>query len=528
MRDLYTSTDVKAFSQAFGSLGMNRAQIAAMQNRAANQNELEVIPVRNINISLVKMIDQLSTLDGYLKQKLDNQKTVDRNLQLAQREAQIEKQDQKPEVLRPDAEKVDGSSLGGLGMLGLGAAGLLAFEPVREALSGLVGLAVDAGKFATKVLKSINGLFTSMFSGTPDTSTQQTTENGVTVSNVNPAPVGEGATSTDSVPVPSAAPEQKPGLISSVLTGAMAGGGAAAILPFVKIRTGAVAGAAIGAYNYFSSPSSPPTSSGSPVATTGGSTSSVTPSTTSTSSKENTTKDNKQQVTPGEIPKNDIVALGNYLIGKGADRSKMQHPAFGPVGEHSKNSRHYRGMAIDVNFPGPNEGAILDSLEPQLRAAGYNTIWRKKGHYTHMHVSVGGPEGGKSYGDNAAAISTGNAMIDQAAEAITGGIEETAKIIGAVAGTLVGKTSLKNISTPLADMSVTIRDSSLKEASAMAQSKIPKTPPKPAPPNINMSGTTGTIQNPPTMSDRNRLYYYIDRFNFGEAPKPVLPKSAAG
>jgi len=523
MKNLYTPTDIKAFSQAFGSMGINRAQLVAIQNAAANENELEVIPVRTINISLVKMIDQLSILDGYLKQKLDNQKLVDRNLQLSEREAEIEKQAQKSEIIRQDAEKVDGSSMGGLGLLGLGAVGLLAFEPVREALSGLVGLAIDAGKFATNVLKSINGLFTSMFSGTPDASIQQPSEGGVAPSSAAAAPVGEGATSTDTVPVApvSSGGEENQGFVSSVLTGAMTGGAAAAVLPFVRLRTGAAVGAAVGAYNYFTSPSTPADTQAEQTSDTG-SMSQSDATQVSAPAVSGTTNPEQQAAAPGEIPKNDIVALGNYLIGQGAERNKLEHPSFGSVGEHSQNSRHYRGQAIDVNFPGPDEASILDALEPQLRAAGYNTIWRRPGHYTHMHVSVGGPEGGggSSYGD------TDDTLLGQASSAVLNGIEETAKIIGAVAGVLVGKTSLKDLSTPLTDPSSIIRDSKMQENSTIASANIPKVPPRPSPPNINMSGATGTVQNPPTMSDRNRLYYYVDRFNFGETNTPVLPKAA--
>ena len=120
----------------------------------------------------------------------------------------------------------------------------------------------------------------------------------------------------------------------------------------------------------------------------------------------------------GEIPKNDIVALGNYLAAQGAQKHKMEHPSLsGTVGEHSKNSRHYRGMAIDVNFPGPNEGAILDKLEPQLQAAGYHTLWRKPGHQTHMHVSVGGAEGAGSYGAGSLVGATVE-LIDSSIEAV--------------------------------------------------------------------------------------------------------------
>lgn len=544
MRNLYTATDVKAFSQAFGSLGMNRVQIVAMQTRAANQNELEVIPVKTVNVSLVKMIDQLSALDGYLKQKLDNQKTVDRNLQLAQREAQLENQDQKPEAIRQDAEKVDGSSIGGLGMLGLGAAGLLAFEPVREALSGLVGLAIDAGNFATKVLKSINGLFSSMFSGTPDTSVQQVTTGGVAPSSAGTAPIGEGTPSTETPPPPQAIAEQKPGFVASTLTGAIAGGAAGALMPFVKARTGAAVGAAVGAYSYFSSPSA--TGQSTPAPTTGGSTATPTGSQSSAKPKEDAKQENKNaqqgagnviQVNHPETGQGWGIAGATDAKGRPIAFSKEGAIAFSKMMQDSNgavkpsdvasskrsvqknnqvggatNSPHLRGVAMDIH----------GSSGQWIRQHGHKYGWKPHDYAgTHGgHFVFGGagmvPDEGSSVGG----------MIGQAAAAVSDGIEQTAKILGAIAGALVGKTTLKNISTPLVDKSSIIQDSSMKEKAAIVDSKIPKAPTRPSPPNINMSGTTGTIQNPPTMLDRNRLYYYIDRFNFGEVNKPVLPKSA--
>lgn len=549
MRNLYTTSDVKAFSQAFGSLGMNRAQMINIQNRAANQNELEVIPVRSINISLVKMIDQLSVLDGYLKQKLDNQKTVDKNLQLSERESQIESQTQKPEVIRQDAERVGGSSAGGLGLLGLGAVGLLAFEPVREALSGLVGLAVDAGKFATKVLSSINGLFASMFGGTPDTSAVKPVEGNTAKQSVTPAPTGEGTTQTETPVTTQAVPEQKSSFVTSTLTGAIAGGAAGAVLPFVRARTGAVVGAAVGAYSYFSSPSTQTKST--PSGATGGAVTAPTSpeATTTTKPKEDAKKENKtgQQAEGNVIQVNHTETGQGWGIAGAVDSngrpiafskegavafSKMMQDSNGVVKPSdvasskrsvqknnqvggAKNSPHLRGVAMDIH----------GSSGQWIRQHGHKYGWKPHDYKgTHGgHFVFGGagmvPDEGSSIGG----------MVGQAASAVSDGIEQTAKVLGAIAGVLVGKTTLKNISTPLVDNSSIIQDSSMREKVAIAQSKVPKIPARPSPPNINMSGTTGTIQNPPTMSDRNRLYYYIDRFNFGEVNKPtVLAKSATG
>ena len=541
MKSLYTVADIQSFSQAYGSMGMNRAQVINTQINSS-QNEIEVIPSKTINISLVKMIDQLSALDGYLKQKLDNQKLVDRNLQLSEREADIEKQVQKPEIIQQDAERVNGSSAGGLGLLGLGAAGLLAFEPVREALSGLVTLAIDAGKFATDVLKSVNGLFAAMFSGTPDTSVQIPTEGGVAPSTAGMAPIGEGPVTADAQPVLPTPQQEKPGLIASTITGAMAGGAAGAILPFVKARTGAMVGAAVGAYNYFSTPSTPAASTS--TSATGGSVS------TPTGSKSSSTTESKPETKTSQGTPANVIQVNHPETGQGwsiagaTDAngrpvvfskegaiafSKMMQDSNGMVKpsdvasskrsvqknkqvDGATNSPHLRGVAMDIH----------GSSSRWIRQHGHKYGWKPHdykgthgGHFVFGGAGMAPDEG-----------SAGGGIIGQAEAAISSGIEETAKILGAVAGVLVGKTSLKDLSTPLADTSSIIKNSAIKEKSAMVDANIPKPPIKPSPPNINMSGTN-TIQNPPTMSDRNRLYYYVDRFNFGEISKPtVLSKSA--
>jgi hypothetical protein len=217
------------------------------------------------------------------------------------------------------------------------------------------------------------------------------------------------------------------------------------------------------------------------------------------------------QPTTGAIPKNDIVALGNYLIGQGAQRDKLQHSAFGVVGEHSRNSRHYRDMAIDVNFPGPNEGAILDALEPQLRAAGYNTIWRKKGHMTHMHVSVGGPEGGD--------IGSGESVLQQVATtgiALTRGAMEAIGTILKVGLGEMTPTSGSQLSTVNDTMSGNIAKAARERTSEVAATKTPKTASatSSAPMNMNAPKNSAVVGNGPSSSDKAGVEFYLTRMGF--------------
>jgi len=545
MKNLYTAVDVKEFSKAFGSIGMSRAQIVVS---ASNDNEQELIPVKTINISLVKMINQLAELNGYLKQKLDNSQTVDKNMRMAEREAQIENVPPAPKVIQQDAEKVDGSSAGGMGLLGVGALGLLAFEPVREAIGNLVGLATDAGKFATSVLGSINSLFSSMFSGTPDATVQPSAEGGVAPSVAPAAPVGEGTTTAESPPVPQAVPEQKPGFVASTLTGALVGGAAGSIVPGVGSGVGAAVGAAVGAYKYFTTPSTP--SSSTPAAT-GGPTTGVTPATSAPSSK---TSKAAEETKPGTTPSN-IIQVNHPETGSGwgitgaVDQSgrplaftkegatafaKMMQDSGGAVKPSdvasskrsvaknnslrnaAKNSPHLRGVAMDIH----------GTSAAWIRQHGHKYGWKPHDYKgTHGGHFVFGGAGMVPDEGSVAGTGTGSGIVGEVASTVTAGIEETAKILGAVAGALVGKTTLKSISTPLPDMSSFIQENSIQEKAAIVQSKEPKALPKPAPPNINMSGSSATIQNPPTMLDRNRLYYYIDRFGFEEVNKPTLVKS---
>lgn len=507
------SGDTIKISKSFGIVGSAVVGGSKIPVVVVAANNNEPIQERDIAINkpLVKMINALASIDGFIKQRLDNQKIIARNEQLASREAQIEQVDQEPQIeeVKPDAEKVSGS---GLGLLGIGALGLLAFDPVQDAIKQIADGVVGVGKFVIDVVKSINSAFSFLFGG----STSSVPEANPEEPAQQPTPTQGTGGQAPAVPVPPEAKEEKPSFLSSVTSGAMTGAAVGSFIPRVGAIGGAVVGGVYGGVsNIF-----------------GGSTSSTAPA----SSQSSTTppQENAQPVNPaapaadaapvvaGEIPKNDIVALGNYLASKGADKSQMENMALsGRVGDHSENSRHYRGMAIDVNFPGQNEASILDALEPQLRAAGYNTIWRKPGHETHMHVSVGGPEGaGGDYGDSTSLMSAAGQAIGQAA---TASMEQLGKVFGALAGSIVKPGVLRD------DIPNTIATSARQLNTDIAVTKTEKpitSPPIALPPNINKTG--GTTENPASSADKNSVYYYLRRFGYQDlnVPTTTLPKAA--
>lgn len=90
-----------------------------------------------------------------------------------------------------------------------------------------------------------------------------------------------------------------------------------------------------------------------------------------------------------------IVGLGRQLQRQGYQVG--EHPAFGGVAPvHAPNSYHYRGMALDVNWPGANEPAMLDRLYSRLkgRPGVVELLWRVADHFDHLHVALSGRLGG--------------------------------------------------------------------------------------------------------------------------------------
>jgi hypothetical protein len=505
-------SDIAKASKSFGMVGAaaNKTPIIIV-----NDNQTVATQEVVINKPIVKMINVLASIDGFLKQRLENQKTIARNQILTNRESTIEQKNQEPEihVITPDAEKESGSRLG---LYALGGLALLAFDPVQDAIKQIADITIQSGQFISNAVKTINDVFNFLFSSSSETSeTSNATAEQIRPANGTPNQ-GQGrreqsetqsrpsseenlapaANTNDAMPVAAPVGNEVRRTTSNVSRGSMT---SSAPAPVTSVSTPAA------------TPASAPAST--PAATPASSTSSTpaaTPASTTTTSAEPATTANA-----GGIPRGDIVALGRYLQGQGVTPS--EHPEFGPVSRiHSTNSRHYRGMAMDLNVKdvgNTREGEIFDQLEPQLRAAGYYTIWRKPGHETHMHVSVGGPEG--DYGESTASSITGT--ISSIASA---SLEKVAELFGILGSALEPGSPRNNI-----PLSIAIAARELNVNIAETRTPTPPTLPTPsAPPRINrMPG--GPTQNPPTMTDRNSVYYYLRRFGYQDlnSPESVIP-----
>lgn len=244
----------------------------------------------------------------------------------------------------------------------------------------------------------------------------------------------------------------------------------------------------------------------------------------------------KPNVGQQTIPQNNIVELGRYLQRQGLRITG--HSQFGGQerGSHASNSRHYRDMAIDVNLgtglveaDDPAAGARFDKLATELKAAGYNVIWRAKGHYNHMHVSVGSPEGADSSGEYA---SSDSSLLNSMAKGGWALTEGAMQAVGNILRAAIDSGNMKSVDlgmqmadpTTAQSISKAARERNAAIADAKTDSVSPPTVNDPL--NLNASaGKTATIQNLPTGSDLAGVEFYLTRMGFPKIeyhkPSPI-------
>jgi len=98
-----------------------------------------------------------------------------------------------------------------------------------------------------------------------------------------------------------------------------------------------------------------------------------------------------------------LIRFGHLLQEKGFHVT--ENPAFGGVnGSHSRTGWHYKGGAIDVNWPNgqrqsAEETAKINAIVGLARQYGLRTLWQWKGHYDHAHFDIDkGPDLGNFAG----------------------------------------------------------------------------------------------------------------------------------
>ena len=535
LANIIGKTDLSKISKSFGTFGQ-----AALNNSkplviiAANNNDPVSTQEISINKPIVKMIQVLASIDGFLKQQLENQKIISNSEALEQREASIEQKSQEPEILvsdpEADAEKTEGSRLGGL--LALGGLGLLAYEPVQDAIKQIIDGVKSVATFVTDMARSINSAFDFILS---DEETSKTLTKG--------APAAEPAapaTSEQATPAPTPEPAPTPapaGNERAARTVAASIGGAVGL--GMSVISGLVSGGE-------STPEPAPTPSAGRSAE----------------------RVRAQPTGPmGDFAANfkDPVPGGSWSgpgLGLPRDGGARRHqgidifaPTGTPVYAAADGEVEYSeqrptggfGIAVKLRHPGGyvTKYAHLSGLSgyrrgDRVRAGdviGYvGDTGNARGTPPHLHFEIWRNNtmqepanylSGASQTGYAPDTGMGYAPDGGLAENITNmaqsGLETVARMFGALGSAIIGpRTARNDIPNTIA---VAARE--LNTTVAASRTETPPTPPTlPSPPRINRRLTRST-QNPPTMEDRNSVYYYLQRFGYNDLRRPEAVVGAA-
>lgn len=178
---LYESWAKKAAAgQVFSGMGV-AGQAAKQRVRTRTGSGQLPAPSIKINSPIVQMIEKLAIVDSLLKQRLQNQKLIAANNNIATREQQIETpaSDAQPLIdeqqIDAEVESENKKSNAALIAVAIGAAGLIAsqFDPIKEAFTGVVdfakgvyGYLKDFMSITASGLESINSMGRSVGLGT--------------------------------------------------------------------------------------------------------------------------------------------------------------------------------------------------------------------------------------------------------------------------------------------------------------------------------------------------------------------------
>lgn len=508
-----------------GTAGLQKVKEAKAPAKKSGSGTLVNNRNTAINKPLLAMINQLASIDGYLKQQLQAKQIITAKALAQDKETAIEAKDVGPvqDSLVPDA-KPESNNIAALGTAAaLAALVAYQFEPVKDALKQITDFGVGVGNFVSNIAKTLNTGFEWLLGNKAKNDINDLGPNNAPTKpgeQVSPVPTASTSIPTgDTASAMVATNLQTPSILSAdpkVREQAFAQKSTPSLLPRSP--------AAIPASTLPTKPSAPAnaffTSKPSMLSNDPAQRAQAIVEKDKTKTYGLQAKGGRTSGKAPTLPKNNIVALGKYLQGQGITVS--ENSAFGSVGKHSRNSRHYTGQAIDLNIvagrdaDNPAAAAKFDALKPQLEAAGYNVLWRTSGHYDHMHVSVGGPEGIGGFGG-------GESPMASAVDTITGVMESAKNIFGKAGAALIGTKDYtsRELTTPASKLGPLAKSYEMAKTDAIVDSRTPKPIPtvskSVSPPNINSNKSSPVIQTPATESDMGGIDYYLERFGFKPA-----------
>jgi len=533
-------------------------------------------PSIKINSPIVQMIEKLATVDGYLKQRLDNQKKIaNRNL-VATKEAAIESKSGDASPVEPvsenDAEKSDATGIGVALLVG----GLIAaqFEPVQEAFKSLASGIKSVFNFVRDVASVVSdGL--DFFTGSSSASDSKV-ETSTAAPNITQ---GNTPSSPKTVPqaklsVPSEANEAVPSAITpssvapttpAIAPNSGSGSTQPTMAPSSSSSSSRVNASSAAPNNSGSRAAAPsptrsnatpaPMVSSSNAAPSKVSTPTPTPNATPSSTASatpNATPSSTASATPNATPsstatpnatpdgsnydglrlKSQEAISGGQAASKTIEFAKIvqaqipeltRFTAFSDSYHKGRTSKHNEGLAFDFTIKDPSQStAVADRVKAAADANGYkvkildeykNASAGATG--GHIHVTVVGPGTGSTIEGGGGGSSILEQVTTVGANIGKGAIEAIGNILRAGLGKMT-PTSGSQLSTVNDTMSGNIARAAKERTATVAATKTPKpvAVTKSDPVNMNAPSGSSTIQNMPTASDKAGVEFYLTRMGF--------------
>jgi hypothetical protein len=518
-----------------------------------------------INQPLVAMINQLASIDSYLKQQLQNKQIIAANNFAQAKETAIEDKNatQIDTIETPDAKPEPSklAALGGAAVL----AGLVAsqFDPVKDALKEIADFGMSVGNFVGNIAKTLNSGFDWLLgnktkrdindlgpTGSVDKSAMPTTNvatpniatNETAGSSANAVPeTPEIPTTSSNKQAPNAQPVRIPSETPTPTAPSKSGSYVApSATPVAKPPT-----------------SQAPVQSKHGLKAKGGRTSGK-----GTPTAKEAERIGATQVSPGggkmSQNVNKLFVLGGGITGNAKNLQNwdpkfessvvamlQEYVAAGnapPVmtsgyrypGDQAKistgytkaapgTSRHERGLAVDFNSPDVHRMKSMGLL------AKYGLDQPLPGsdpvHIQQVGAAVGGTDPIYSMvGEDGGIVAD---LAGPAISAIAETVEMGKKLFGKAGAGLIGAKNYtpRDINPVIkprsADLESVVKANAIEKTSAMADSRTPPPPPviskTPPAPNINPDKNSPVIESPATESDMSGINYYLERFGFAPA-----------
>ena len=524
-----------------GAMASSIADSMGISGQAARSNvrSTGTLPAPNIKINspIVSMIETLATIDGYLKQRLSNQKKIASQTLAMTRENAIEASniDASPvqEVKKEDATKSNAGNIAAALLIG----GLIAsqFEPVQEAFKTMIDGVKGVFNFVNDVAKSIaDGLdfFTgaSSSASSDTTPTPTSTPNTSSVNTATPStpnvveastlatPSESNKTTASNVSAPSQNntinPSQLPAKNQSSKANSPTVGGSS-VAPSSSSsaavsQTSVASSKSTGGTAAPSSSASPSTSNSASPSTSNSATPVQPSASAATATKDATQQKSGQTADASKIDGTNYDGLTmknreeNTGGGPAAENTikfaKIVQPGLGNMfgrftafndrfhqGITEYTSPHTKGIAFDLTVKDPSQAAAASNKikaladENKFKVSVLNEYANPTAKSTggHIHVTVNGPgigssvRGGTGMGEPGG---DGSALGDVAGSLYdlgAGALKAIGGIIGAGLGKQIGRSVIESLSQYAPNTAGEIAMASVKRSGDLAEAKTP-------------------------------------------------------